>query len=74
MSNGSRRCAKWPCDLGHRCRENLIEYLRTGLSGTGLLDLLPEAVRKQLGLKLEMRKRMLPVLVIDHIEEKPAEN
>lgn len=33
-----------------------------------------EAVNKQLGLKLEMRKRMLPVVVIDHIEEKPAEN
>ena len=33
-----------------------------------------DAVKKQLGLRLEMRKRMLPVLVIDHIEEKPAEN
>jgi uncharacterized protein (TIGR03435 family) len=33
-----------------------------------------EAINKQLGLKLEMHKRMLPVLVIDHIEEKPAEN
>lgn len=35
---------------------------------------LAEAISKQLGLKLEMRKRMLPVLVIDHIEEKPADN
>jgi uncharacterized protein (TIGR03435 family) len=33
-----------------------------------------EAVEKQLGLKLEMRKRTLPVFVIDHIEEKPTEN
>ena len=33
-----------------------------------------EAINKQIGLKLEMRKRMLPVLVIDHIEQKPAEN
>jgi len=33
-----------------------------------------EAVKKQLGVKLEMRKRMLPVLVIDHIEQKPSEN
>ena len=33
-----------------------------------------EAVRKQLGLRMEMRKRMLPVLVIDHMEEKPTEN
>jgi uncharacterized protein (TIGR03435 family) len=30
-----------------------------------------EAVERQLGMKLEMRKRPLPMLVIDHIEEKP---
>jgi uncharacterized protein (TIGR03435 family) len=29
---------------------------------------------KQLGLKLELQKRPMPVLVIDHIEPKPAEN
>lgn len=33
-----------------------------------------EAVSRQLGLKLETRKRNLPVLVIDHIEEDPLEN
>jgi uncharacterized protein (TIGR03435 family) len=33
-----------------------------------------EAVEKQLGLKLEMRKRTLPVIVIDHMEQKPTEN
>ena len=33
-----------------------------------------EAIRQQLGLKLETRKRPMPVLVIDHIEEKPTEN
>ena len=32
------------------------------------------AVDKQLGLKLQMQKRAMPVLVIDHIEEKPTEN
>jgi uncharacterized protein (TIGR03435 family) len=32
------------------------------------------AVEKQLGLKLETHKRPEPVLVIDHIEEKPTEN
>jgi len=36
--------------------------------------LLPDAIEKQLGLRLEMRKRPLPVLVIDHIEEKPTDN
>ncbi len=33
-----------------------------------------DAVNRQLGLKLEKAKRPLPVLVIDHIEEKPTEN
>lgn len=33
-----------------------------------------EAITKQLGLRLEKRKRMEPVLVIDHIEERPADN
>jgi len=32
------------------------------------------ALSKQLGLKLEMRKRPMRVLVIDHIEQKPTEN
>jgi uncharacterized protein (TIGR03435 family) len=36
--------------------------------------LLPEAIEKQLGLKMELRKRPLPVLVIDHLDEKPSEN
>ena len=38
--------------------------------GVSLFD----AVERQLGLKLEIRKRTLPVFVIDHIEEKPTEN
>ena len=33
-----------------------------------------EAIEKQLGLKLETRKRPEPVLVLDHIEEKPTDN
>jgi uncharacterized protein (TIGR03435 family) len=40
---------------------------------TGVLTVF-EAVEKQLGLKLEMHKRSLPVFVIDHIEQKPTEN
>jgi len=34
---------------------------------------LPEALDRQLGLKLELQKRSLPVLVFDHILEKPIE-
>jgi uncharacterized protein (TIGR03435 family) len=33
-----------------------------------------DAVDKQLGLKLQKEKRPTPMLVIDHIEEKPTEN
>jgi uncharacterized protein (TIGR03435 family) len=33
-----------------------------------------ETIEKQLGLKLSTEKRLMPVLVIDHIEPKPAEN
>jgi uncharacterized protein (TIGR03435 family) len=49
----------------------------TGASTTtdpnGALSLF-DAVSKQLGLKLEKQTRPVPVLVIDHIEEKPTEN
>ena len=46
-----------------------------GVAGepTGALSV-ADAIRKQLGLRLEMRKRKLPVVVIDHMEEKPTEN
>ena len=35
---------------------------------------LPDAIAKQLGLKLEQTKRPVKVLVIDHIEPKPTDN
>jgi uncharacterized protein (TIGR03435 family) len=35
---------------------------------------LPDALTKQLGLKLVQQKRPMPVLVIDHVEQKPTEN
>jgi uncharacterized protein (TIGR03435 family) len=35
---------------------------------------LPEAVSRQLGLKLDLEKRPAPVLVIDHVERQPTEN
>ena len=40
---------------------------------TGGLSL-PEVLYKQLGLKLEIEKRVMPVLVIDHVEQKPTDN
>lgn len=39
---------------------------------TGALSL-PEALNRQLGLKLEMRKRPMQVLVFDSVQEKPEE-
>ena len=62
-----------------------IGMLRNGVPGqpppgpeaasdpSGALSL-PDAVNKQLGLKLELKKHPMQVLVIDHIEEKPTEN
>ena len=35
---------------------------------------LSEAIERQLGLKLEMQKRPMPVTVIDRLEEKPTDN
>jgi uncharacterized protein (TIGR03435 family) len=35
---------------------------------------LPDALKKQLGLKLELQKRPMQVVVIDHINEKPTDN
>lgn len=35
---------------------------------------LPDAVARQLGLKMELQKRPMEVLVIDHMDEKPADN
>jgi uncharacterized protein (TIGR03435 family) len=48
----------------------------TGASASdpnGALSLF-DAINKQLGLKLEMQKRPLPVVVIDRVEDKPTEN
>jgi uncharacterized protein (TIGR03435 family) len=39
---------------------------------TGAISLL-DALQKELGLKLDQRKRQFPVLVIDHIEEQPID-
>jgi uncharacterized protein (TIGR03435 family) len=33
-----------------------------------------EAIEKQLGLKLELQKHPMQVLVIDHVETKPTDN
>jgi uncharacterized protein (TIGR03435 family) len=45
----------------------------TASDPTGAVSLF-DALTKQLGLKLELRKRVMPVLVIDHVEEKPTDN
>jgi uncharacterized protein (TIGR03435 family) len=46
----------------------------TGASDpNGALSLF-DALTKEMGLKLEKQRRPAPVLVIDHIEEKPTDN
>jgi uncharacterized protein (TIGR03435 family) len=44
----------------------------TASDPSGALSL-PDALEKQLGLKLETKKRSMPVLVLDHVEEKPTD-
>jgi uncharacterized protein (TIGR03435 family) len=40
---------------------------------TGAISL-PDAIAKQLGLKMELQKLSVPMLILDHIEENPTEN
>jgi uncharacterized protein (TIGR03435 family) len=52
---------------------------RSNPGGSGLSDpdgavSLFDALNGQLGLKLSLEKRPAPVLVIDHVEQKPVEN
>jgi uncharacterized protein (TIGR03435 family) len=35
---------------------------------------LSDALEKQLGLKLEKRNILAPVVILDHIEQRPTEN
>ena len=44
-----------------------------GADPNGALSIF-DAIGKQLGLKLELAKRPAPVLVMDHIEQKPVDN
>ena len=44
-----------------------------GADPNGALTL-AQAIDRELGLKLELRKHPMPVLVIDHVEEKPSGN
>ena len=41
------------------------------LTGTVTLS---DAIRKQLGIRMEMQKQSVEVLVIDHLERRPTEN
>jgi uncharacterized protein (TIGR03435 family) len=45
-----------------------------GIATTGESKPLPDAVEKQLGLKLELAKTPVPVLVVDSVQEKPTPN
>jgi len=59
--------------------QNGLPGQQAGAGGTNASDpnggiSLPDAVSKQLGLKMELQKRAMPVLVIDHVEEKPTDN
>jgi hypothetical protein len=63
---GSKAATASPLALPEPCIAGRV-------GATGALSLF-DAVNKQLGLKLELQKRPMPVLVIDHVEEKPTDN
>ena len=75
VENGTRLEGTWDFSLSF----SSPEFLSNAATGENAPDVngaisLQDAVSKQLGLRLEKRLRPVPVLVIDHIEEKPAEN
>lgn len=53
--------------------DTVLNGVPQALDPTGRVSLF-DALEKQLGLRLELQKRSLPVLVIDHIEQKPTDN
>lgn len=59
-----------PPQTGAGASSGAVPVASDPIGGISLFD----ALDKQLGLKLEMRKSPMPVLVIDHIEPKPTEN
>jgi uncharacterized protein (TIGR03435 family) len=74
----------WDFAIDYDAMANLIARFFPGRSGAAAPDgqapdptgtlAFADAIQKQLGLKLEVHKRPEPVLVIDHMEEKPTEN
>jgi uncharacterized protein (TIGR03435 family) len=58
---------------GGRSGEGAAESVSAASDPNGAISL-PDAVARQLGLKLEQTKRPVKVLVIDHIEPKPVDN
>jgi uncharacterized protein (TIGR03435 family) len=75
VENGTRLEGTWDFSLSF----SSPEFLSNAATGENAPDVngaisLQDAVSKQLGLRLEKRLRPVPVLVIDHIEEKTAEN
>ena len=61
------RAARLPCGAAGTADITASDPMGGGAS-------LFDAVEKQLGLKLDVRKRTYPVFVIDHIEDKPTDN
>ena len=62
-----------PQDVQGRPPEPGTTDAGVALDPTGAISL-PDAVRRQLGIRLEETKRPLPVLVIDSINEQPLDN
>ena len=53
-------------------RTEATVQIRANKDGGGIS--LFDAMEKQIGIKMEIQKRPMPVLVIDHIDQKPTDN
>jgi uncharacterized protein (TIGR03435 family) len=63
----------WDVTLSYRYGPVPIPVPGVASEPTGDVSI-PEALERQLGLKLVDAKRPMPVLVIDHVEENPIDN
>ena len=61
-----------PPHLVQRRSDTSVDAVPRPISNGGIT--MVEAVEKQLGLKLKLRKQMIPVLVVDRVLNQPTEN
>ena len=72
LSFSSSRVARGATTVGPNGQEVAVDPTASN-DPTGAISL-PDAISKQLGLKLVLEKRSAPMVVVDHLEETPTDN